>query len=52
MVPLTTIDKMVTELNLQRVDVIEMDIEGAERQVLTGTRATIAQFTPRMAICV
>src|SRR5438046_1342408 len=31
-VPLTTIDKLVQELALPRVDMIKMDIEGAERQ--------------------
>jgi FkbM family methyltransferase len=40
-VPLTTIDKLVSELNLPRVDFIKMDIEGAEKLALTGGRATI-----------
>jgi FkbM family methyltransferase len=49
-VPLTTIDKLVSELNLPRVDFIKMDIEGAEKQALTGGRATIQKFRPRFAI--
>ncbi len=49
-VPLTTIDKLVSELQLQRVDFIKMDIEGAEKQALAGGRATIARFHPRMAL--
>lgn len=49
-VPLTTIDKMVAELNLPRVDFIKMDIEGAEPKALEGGRATIARFHPRMAL--
>ena len=40
--PLTTIDKMVSELNLARVDFIKMDIEGAEPNALRGGRGTIA----------
>jgi FkbM family methyltransferase len=50
MVPLTTIDAIVDELKLDRVDFIKMDIEGAEGQALQGGRETIARFNPRMAI--
>jgi len=50
MVPLTTIDKLVAELNLPRVDFIKMDIEGAEVPALAGAHDTIARFKPRLAI--
>jgi len=49
-VPLTTIDKLVEELRLDRVDYIKMDIEGAEKRALAGAKATVARFKPRMAI--
>jgi FkbM family methyltransferase len=49
-VPLTTIDRIVAELNLQRVDVIKMDIEGSEKNALLGARETIRRFHPRLAI--
>lgn len=49
-VPLTTIDKLVAELNLPRVDFIKMDIEGAEVPALAGARDTITRFKPRLAI--
>jgi FkbM family methyltransferase len=49
-VPLTTIDRMVEELKLERVDFIKMDIEGAERRALRGAQKTIAQWHPRMAL--
>lgn len=50
--PLTTIDKLVEELKLERVDFIKMDIEGAEPRALRGAHNTIARFHPRMAISV
>jgi FkbM family methyltransferase len=49
-VALTTIDKIVVELGLARVDFIKMDIEGAEVRALNGARETINRFKPRMAI--
>lgn len=49
-VPLTTIDLLVVELRLDRVDFIKMDIEGAEKQALTGATEAIRKFRPRMAI--
>jgi FkbM family methyltransferase len=49
-VPLTTIDKLVAELKLPRVDYIKMDIEGAEQRALRGARATLARHHPRLAL--
>ena len=50
-IALTTIDKLVAELKLERVDFIKMDIEGAEPRALMGGRETIAKWRPRMALC-
>jgi len=50
-VPLTTIDKLVDELKIPRVDFIKMDIEGAEQRALVGGRTTIAKYHPRMSLC-
>jgi FkbM family methyltransferase len=50
--PLTTVDRIVAELKLAKVDFIKTDIEGAERNALAGARATIARFKPRMALSV
>ena len=50
-VPVKPLDDIVDELQLDRVDFIKMDIEGAERQALEGARRTIQRFRPRMAIC-
>jgi FkbM family methyltransferase len=49
-VPLTTIDKIVAELKLPRVDFIKMDIEGAEKPALKGAENTIQRFRPRMSV--
>ena len=49
-VKLTTVDKIVSELDLQRVDFIKMDIEGSEQRALQGAQETIRRFKPRMAI--
>jgi FkbM family methyltransferase len=51
-VPLTTIDKLVAELKLMRVDYIKMDIEGAEQKALAGARHTLTEYRPRMEISV
>jgi FkbM family methyltransferase len=48
--PLTTVDSLVLELGLDRVDVIKMDIEGAEREALLGARETLRRFRPRLAL--
>lgn len=48
--PLTTIDKLVEELKLERVDYIKMDIEGAEQRALTGAAQTLRRFHPRLAL--
>jgi hypothetical protein len=51
-VPLTTIDKLVEELKLERVDYIKMDIEGAEEKALRGGHETIKRFRPRLSVSV
>ena len=49
-VELTTIDRVVRELRLPRVDIIKMDIEGAEREALKGARSTLETHRPRLLI--
>ncbi len=48
--PLTTIDRIVSDLKLDRVDMIKMDIEGAEQKALRGASDTIRRFHPRLEI--
>ena len=49
-VPVTTIDHLMKELNLPRVDYIKMDIEGAETRALEGAHDTLAKFKPRVSV--
>ncbi len=44
------IDHVVSELGLQRVDVMKIDVEGAELMVLQGARATLKRFHPMIVI--
>jgi FkbM family methyltransferase len=46
----TTIDETVKNLELAKVDLIKMDIEGAEPFALEGARETILKFRPKLAI--
>jgi len=48
--PLTTIDKIVDELSLDRVDFIKMDIEGSEVKALRGAQHTLARFRPWLEV--
>ena len=48
--PLTTMDHIVSELQLSSVDFIKMDIEGAEKNALRGGQATLVKFSPVMAL--
>lgn len=46
----TTIDKVVRERNLRRLDFIKMNIEGAEVKALNGAVDSIKRFRPHFAI--
>lgn len=47
-----SIDDLVLEQGLPRIDFIKMDIEGAELPALRGAAETIRRFKPRLAIAV
>ena len=49
-VPTVSIDQLVAELGLERVDYLKIDIEGAEREALEGAQETITKYQPRLLI--
>ena len=45
-----SIDALVASGELERVDFIKLDIEGAESRALKGAEQTLARFRPRLAL--
>ena len=46
-----SIDKVVNDRGLQRLDLIKMDIEGAELSALHGAVESITRYRPQLTIC-
>lgn len=46
-----SIDDFVQSNNVNKVDLIKMDVEGYEHNVILGCRKVISQYRPKMAIC-
>lgn len=49
-IPVTTIDRIVKELDLPHVDIIKADIKGAGTRMIRGATETITKYHPRMVI--
>lgn len=42
------LDSIISELNLNRADLIKIDVEGAESEVLKGAEKTLRKFRPKI----
>jgi len=49
-ISVTTLDNIVQELNLNRVDFIKMDIKGSVLRALNGAQTTLSKYKPHLAI--
>ena len=49
-IPLKSIDKLVEEKKLEKLDLLRMDVEGYEMQILEGSKNTIRKFKPMIQI--
>lgn len=49
-VPCTTIDAVVDEMGLEKVDVIKIDTEGWEKRVLLGATGTLRKHAPLLLV--
>ena len=49
-IPVSTIDRIVYELRLPKVDYVKIDIEGAEKQALLGAKSLISRHKPRLFV--
>ena len=47
-VPTCPLDELVEELKLERVDVVKIDVEGAELKVLQGMRRIVERWRPKI----
>jgi FkbM family methyltransferase len=50
LVPTTSVDALIASGQLERVDFLKLDIEGAESAALKGAEETLRRFTPRLAL--
>lgn len=51
-VPLTTLDHLISLLDLRRVDLIKLDVEGAERDVINGAWEMIEWHRPMLQVSI
>ncbi|MCD2193138.1 FkbM family methyltransferase [Actinomycetospora endophytica] len=49
-VAVTTLDDLVADLELERLDLVKADIEGAEAHLLRGAHATLATLRPTLML--
>jgi FkbM family methyltransferase len=49
-VPMETLDSIIKKLKISRIDVVKIDVEGAEIKVLRGMVSIIKKFKPYMLV--
>jgi FkbM family methyltransferase len=49
-VPLRSIDGLVERKEIERIDFVKLDIEGAELAALNGAKSSILEFKPKLAV--
>jgi FkbM family methyltransferase len=49
-IPVTTIDRLVEDLKLPKVDFIKADIKGATERAVAGASSVLSEYHPRLAI--
>jgi FkbM family methyltransferase len=49
-VPLRSIDYLVNTKEIEKIDFIKLDVEGAEMESLRGARESILRFKPKLAV--
>ncbi len=51
-ISVTSLDDFVKRQNIKKIDLIKMDIEGAELEALKGSKTVIKQFRPKLQISI
>ena len=46
-----TLDELLKHLEVNAVDIVKIDVEGAEKEVILGMTASLARFRPRFVLC-